>query len=218
MFARNPGRALALRRDIFPLSNTGASNLLGILTLSWAPILRRNSWYSLQAPTKTCCPLSTSTPVSLSSNEYALPPRKGRRSRSSVFHPASDNLTAAASPARPPPTTTALRRFTTGPVCGFESSVSPPGPPGRFAQADPLAENIVVRRFDASQQSTVHRRHGPGTRPRPPVQQGEEPGAAFKVLAGPFYLKLHQVSKVVVDRACHEVGLGISVFLQLFLR
>src|SRR2546427_1230638 len=144
-----------------------------------------------------CCPLSTTLPVSELIHERARPPRWGRASRRSVRAPFSARSVAAASPAKPPPTTMTSGFF--------------PAPPGilrpdlaerpraeRHAELldardrDAALEHPELAALDASQQPQIDGPHDLRGQEALPVGLGKESGRALKVSVGPRRLPPHE--------------------------
>ena len=96
--------------------------------VAWSGQTHRSFWrksmYSVQQRRKTCCPLSSSVPVSGSWKENARPPRYSLRSIRVTEMPRSTSEHAAARPARPPPITTQWPRAPSG--RNSESTAAPP--------------------------------------------------------------------------------------------
>src|SRR5262245_18861750 len=126
-------------------------------------------------------PLSTTSPVTGSGNEYARPPRNGRRSRRVTRAPPRASRTAAARPAKPPPTTATCGGVTRDPSPALprepvqDAEVRPdPGGDGEprllgTRQADLRSEDVVLPEHDATEKLLVDEPHRLGGGERLPV-------------------------------------------------
>src|SRR2546426_351031 len=144
-----------------------------------------------------CCPLSTTLPVSESIHERARPPRCGRASRRSVRAPFSARSVAAASPAKPPPTTMTSGFFPAPPGILRPDLAERPGAE-RHAELleardrDAALEHPELAAFDASQQPQIDGPHDLRSQETLPVGLGKEPGRALKVPVGTRRLPPHE--------------------------
>ena len=94
----------------FPSRRIGTRNRGWIGTRCSTPRRWRKPRYAVQQRRSTCCPLSIQW--SLRRTEYVAPPRRVRASNSVTLAPWSARSSAAAMPARPPPTTATRAPFT----------------------------------------------------------------------------------------------------------
>jgi hypothetical protein len=105
--------SVPVERVSLRISTCPPGSARGISGRSWrpsrsrVPMRSRKRSASAQHPSRMCWPLSTIDPVTGSLQERARPPSWGRPSSTVTLAPASARAVAAASPANPPPTTTA---------------------------------------------------------------------------------------------------------------
>src|SRR5262245_10423690 len=170
-----------------------------------APISPRKSSASVYAPMSAWGPLSTTSPVTGSGNEYARPPRNGRRSRSVTRAPPRASRTAAARPAKPPPTTATCGGVTRDPSTALprepveDAEVRPdPGGDGepcflRARQPDLRSEDVVLPEHDAAEELLVDETHRLGGRERLPVLLGDQEARPPVVLACARALERHHL-------------------------
>src|SRR5258705_2519194 len=111
-----------------------------------------------------CCPLSTTLPVSGSIQDRARPPRYGLASRTRTRAPSWTRSVAAASPAKPPPTTMTSGLFSaTAAILGADLAQDPGAQ--RHAQLlqaryrDAAFEDPELPSFDPSQKFQVDGPH-----------------------------------------------------------
>src|SRR5437773_6825829 len=164
-----------------------------------------------------CCPLSTTLPVSGSTNDRARPPRWGRASRTTTRAPSSARSVAAARPANPPPTTIASG-ISPEPACMAELDPDFAERPG--AQGDPkllqtrhgdaALEHPELPPLDASEEFQIdgpHHLRGHKTRA---IGLRQEAGCALEVPVGPFGLPPHEIQVGGCALPAQELRLAVT--------